>query len=62
MPTFHVIDPNPLPPTTLGVGALLLSNETFLRTAVDEAIAALSADGTIARILEAIRVPGDGRP
>ncbi len=48
----HVIAPDPLPPMTLGVGALLLSNETFLRTAVDEAIAALTEDGTIAGILD----------
>lgn len=59
---FHVIDPNPLPPTTLGVGALLLSNETFLRTAVDVAIAALSADGTIARILEEYEFPAMAGP
>lgn len=49
---FHVIDPSPLQPTGYGVSALMLSDETFLRTAVDEAIAALSADGTIASILE----------
>jgi len=48
----HVIDPAPLPQTSLGVGALLLSDEIFLRTALDEAIAALSQDGTIAGILE----------
>lgn len=48
----HVIDPGPLQPTGYGVSALMLANETFLRTAVDEAIAALSADGTITSILE----------
>jgi len=37
----HVIDSAPLPPTTLGVSALLLSDETFLRSAIDEAIAEL---------------------
>ena len=58
----HVIDPNPLPPTTLGVGALMLSDETFLRTAVDEAIAALSADGTIAGILEKYGFPATAEP
>ena len=56
----HVIDPDPLPATRLGVGALMLSNETFLRTAVDEAIAALVQDGTIAGILETYHVSGDG--
>ncbi len=57
-----MIDPNPLPPTTLGVGALLLADETFLRTAVDEAIAALSADGTIAGILEMYAFPATAGP
>ncbi len=58
----HVIDPNPLPPTTLGVGALMLADETFLRTAVDEAIAALSKDGTIAGILEKYGFPATANP
>lgn len=58
----HVIDPNPLPPTTLGVGALMLADETFLRTAVDEAIAALSEDGTIAGILEKYGFPATAKP
>ncbi len=58
----HVIDPTPLPPTTLGVGALLLANETFLRTAIDEAIAALSKDGTLAGILDEYGFPGTARP
>jgi polar amino acid transport system substrate-binding protein len=58
----HVIDPAPLPPTSLGVGALMLSDETFLRTAVDEAIAALTADGTIAGILEEHGFPATAGP
>jgi polar amino acid transport system substrate-binding protein len=58
----HVIDPNPLPPTTLGVGALLLSDEKFLRSALDEAIVALSADGTIGRILESFDFPATAAP
>jgi polar amino acid transport system substrate-binding protein len=58
----HVIDPAPLPPTTLGVGALMLSDQTFLRTAVDEAIAALTADGTIAGILEKYDFPATAGP
>ena len=58
----HVIDPKPLPPTTLGVGALLLSNETFLRTAVDEAITALISDGTIQSILDKYKFPATAKP
>jgi polar amino acid transport system substrate-binding protein len=58
----HVIDPSPLPPTTLGVGALMLANETFLRTALDEAIAELSEDGTIAGILETYGFPAKAKP
>ena len=58
----HVIDPDPLPPTTLGVGALMLADETFLRTAVDEAIAALRQDGTIAGIVEKYGFPATAGP
>lgn len=58
----HVIDPAPLPPTTMGVGALMLSDEAFLRTAVDEAIVALTADGTIAGILETYEFPATAKP
>jgi polar amino acid transport system substrate-binding protein len=58
----HVLDPRPLPPTVLGVGALILSDETFLRTAVDEAIAALIGDGTIGGILETYGFPATAPP
>jgi polar amino acid transport system substrate-binding protein len=58
----HTIDPTPLQPTILGVGALMLSNQTFLRAAVDEAIAALTADGTIAEILEYYDFPARAVP
>jgi polar amino acid transport system substrate-binding protein len=58
----RVIAPTPLPPTTLGVGALMLSNVTFLRTAIDEAIAALSQDGTIGGILEEYGFPATTEP
>ena len=53
----HVIDSNPLPPTTLGVGAIVLSDQKYLRNAIDEAILALSADGTVAQILEGFDFP-----
>jgi polar amino acid transport system substrate-binding protein len=38
----------------------MLSDETFLRTAVDEAIAALREDGTIAGILADFQFPAAG--
>ncbi len=63
-PAFSVlrrIDPRPLPPTALGVGAIMLRDETFLRTAVDEAIAALIADGTISAILDDYRFPATAK-
>lgn len=53
----HVLDPSPLPPTTLGVGAVVLSNQKFLRNAIDEAVVALTADGTLAEILEKFDFP-----
>lgn len=58
----HMIDPDPLPPTKLSVGALMLADETFLRTAVDQAIAALTQDGTIAEILEQYGFPATATP
>ena len=58
----HMIDPTPLPPTSLGVGALLLSDKIFLRTAFDEAIIALIEDGTIAGILEKFNFPARIKP
>lgn len=53
----HTIDPNPLPPTMLGVGAVVLADQKFLRNAIDEAIVALSADGTLASILASFDFP-----
>lgn len=58
----HIIDADPLPKTALGVGALMLSNQSFLRTAVDEAIKALAADGTIQSILDSYDFPGTAVP
>jgi polar amino acid transport system substrate-binding protein len=58
----RVIDPKPLPPTSLGVGALMLSNETFLRTAVDQAITALTSDGTLQSILNKYKFPATAKP
>lgn len=59
---FEVIDPAPLQPTRLGVGAILLSDQTFLRNALDEAIAALAADGTIQSILDEYAFPARAAP
>lgn len=58
----HIIDADPLPKTALGVGALMLSNQSFLRTAVDEAIKALAADGTIQSILDSYDFPATAVP
>ena len=53
----HLIDSDPLPPTTLGVGALVLQQNTFLRSAIDQAIAALISDGTIQSIIDRHKFP-----
>jgi polar amino acid transport system substrate-binding protein len=58
----RTISPSPLPATALGVGALMLSNETFLRTSVDQAITALIADGTIKSILDRYKFPATAKP
>jgi polar amino acid transport system substrate-binding protein len=44
--------PNPLPVSTADVGAILLSKQAFLRSSIDQAIASLTADGSIAAILK----------
>lgn len=48
----RLIAPNPLPETTLGMGAAMLAKQSFLRSSIDQAIADLAADGTIAAILK----------
>ncbi len=54
----RAIDPQPLAPPTQRFGAVFLSREGFLRSAVDQAIHVLIDDGTIARLLEVHGVPG----
>ncbi len=53
---------DPLPVSTADVGAILLSKQAFLRSSVDQAIASLSADGTIADILKDANFPGEPEP
>jgi polar amino acid transport system substrate-binding protein len=60
-PTFanlRVISAKPLPEGTVEVGATLLAKESFLRSNVDQAIASLTADGTIQSILDSEKFPG----
>ena len=58
----HVIDSNPVPVTTLGVGGILLKQNAFLRTTIDQAIAALIADGTIKAIVDKYKYPATVQP
>jgi polar amino acid transport system substrate-binding protein len=58
----HEIAPNPLPRSTADVGAILLRSQSFLRTSVDRAIAALTEDGTIAGILADEKFPATPVP
>lgn len=53
----RAISPRPMPDATITVGAALLANEAFLRSNVDQAIAALIDDGTIQSILDEFRFP-----
>jgi len=53
----RVIAADPAPQTVVLVGAVLLSRDGYLRTAMDEAIASLVADGTIAAILDQAGFP-----
>ena len=59
---FHTIDSSPLPATTLGVGGILLKQNAFLRSAIDQAISALIADGTIKGILDKYKYPATVQP
>jgi polar amino acid transport system substrate-binding protein len=54
--------PSPLPVSTADVGAILLSRQSFLRAGIDQAIASLTADGTIAAILKDENFPGTPVP
>lgn len=53
----RIIPSRPLPESAVDVGATLLSRETFLRSNIDQAIAALTADGTIPSILDSEKFP-----
>jgi polar amino acid transport system substrate-binding protein len=53
----RLIAPTPLPASTADVGAALLSNEPFMRSAVDQAIASLTADGTLEALLKGSKFP-----
>jgi polar amino acid transport system substrate-binding protein len=53
----RLIASTPLPVSTADVGAALLSNEPFVRNAVDRAIASLTADGTMEALLKGSKFP-----
>jgi polar amino acid transport system substrate-binding protein len=53
----RVISPSPLPVSVADIGAAILANESFLRSALDQAIASLVADGTIQAILDTNKFP-----
>jgi polar amino acid transport system substrate-binding protein len=53
----RVIAPSPLAASTMDIGAAVLANESFLRGNLDQAIASLTADGTIQRILDDDKFP-----
>jgi polar amino acid transport system substrate-binding protein len=60
--SLHEIQPTPLPISTADVGAILLSKQSFLRSNIDQAIASLTTDGTIAGILKQAGFPGTPVP
>jgi polar amino acid transport system substrate-binding protein len=53
----RIIAPSPLPLSSADVGAVMLTRETFLRANLDQAIAALTADGTIETLLKSFGFP-----
>jgi polar amino acid transport system substrate-binding protein len=50
--------PDPLPVSVADVGAVVLSKQSFIRSSIDQAIASLTNDGTIAAILTDEHFPG----
>ncbi|AGT11207.1 substrate-binding periplasmic protein [Paracoccus aminophilus] len=60
----HIIPVAPVPETVTRVGILMKTRDTYLRTQIDEAIDALVADGTIAKIMADFGyegTPGDAK-
>jgi polar amino acid transport system substrate-binding protein len=53
----RIISARPLPDSAVDVGATLLARESFLRSNIDQAIASLTADGTIQSILDSEKFP-----
>lgn len=60
--SFRVIASDPLPATTLGVGGLMLRQNAFLRSAIDQAITAMTSDGTLAAISSRYGPQAAGKP
>jgi polar amino acid transport system substrate-binding protein len=53
----RLLSPSPLPAASADVGAAVLANESFLRNSVDQAIVALTRDGTVQSILDGNKFP-----
>jgi polar amino acid transport system substrate-binding protein len=53
----RIISSRPVPDSSVNVGATLLARESFLRSNIDQAIASLTADGTIQSILDTEKFP-----
>jgi polar amino acid transport system substrate-binding protein len=58
----RLIPTAPLPETMVGVGAAMLSDQTFLRTELDQAIGSLVADGTLQGIFDSAGFPATAGP
>jgi polar amino acid transport system substrate-binding protein len=53
----RIISLRPVPDSAVDVGAILLARESFLRSNIDQAIASLTADGTLQSILDSEKFP-----
>jgi polar amino acid transport system substrate-binding protein len=53
----RIISSRPVPESAVDVGATLLARESFLRSNIDQAIASLTADGSIQSILDGEKFP-----
>lgn len=54
----RIVPTDPMPASNVSVGFIMSSNQTFVRTQIDQAIASLSTDGTLQALMEEHNIIG----
>lgn len=57
-----LLDMDPIPTAYRSLGFVMRAEDTFTRTMLDEAIVALSEDGTLSELIDVYELPGDVPP